>query len=239
MSRLDILAFGAHPDDVEIGMGGTLAKYSEMGYKVGICDLTMAELSSNGSPELRQLEAAQASEFLGLTKRIQLALPDRGLSQISNEQLAEIVSVIRFYRPTFIFAPYKIDRHPDHGDCANVIKQAVFNAGIRRYICKDNLAAFKPNDLFYYFINGYERPDFVIDISSYVEQKESALLAYKSQFITTENSVQTPLTNNYVTVVKARDHLFGKETAVSYAEGFKTSKPLLVSDLFTGGERQE
>ncbi|ARK30336.1 bacillithiol biosynthesis deacetylase BshB1 [Halalkalibacter krulwichiae] len=232
MMKLDILAFGAHPDDVEIGMGATLAQYSANGYKIGICDLTKAELSSNGTVEIRQKEAKAASTILGITTRVQMEIQDRGLKYITQMELAEVVSVIREYRPTFVFAPYEKDRHPDHGACASIIREAVFNAGIKNYQCARRIEAHRTDDLFYYFINGYEHPDFVIDVSNEMEQKVNALQAYKSQFTSTAQSISTPLTDDYIASVKARERLFGKEVGVKFAEGFITSKPLILSDLF-------
>lgn len=235
--KLDILAFGAHPDDVEIGMGATLVKYALAGYRVGICDLTKAELSSNGTVDIRQSEAKQAAEILHLTKRIQLSFPDRGLKQVLPSQLAELVSIIRQYKPTIVFSPYEKDRHPDHGACTELIEEAVFNAGIRRYQCKLNLPAYRPDEVYHYYINSYSRPDFLIDVSDYMETKKQALLAYQSQFVKSDESVDTPLTNGYIPVVEARERLFGKEIGVLYAEGFKAEKPLLVTNLLAGKER--
>ncbi|NEU31181.1 bacillithiol biosynthesis deacetylase BshB1 [bacterium LRH843] len=235
--KLDMLAFGAHPDDVEIGMGATLAKYASLGYKVGICDLTKAELSSNGSIDIRQKEAKKAANILGLSKRIQLSFADRGLKRVTSEQLSELVSVIREHRPTVVFSPYEIDRHPDHAACTELVKEAVFNSRIHKYQCARDLKAFRPDYLHYYFINGYDHPDFVIDISAFMEKKKQALLAYESQFTKNDESVDTPLTNGYIPVVSARDRLFGKEAGVEYAEGFMTSKPLILTNLLAGGER--
>ncbi|MDT8859986.1 bacillithiol biosynthesis deacetylase BshB1 [Alkalihalobacillus sp. MEB130] len=236
MTKLDILAFGAHPDDVEIGMGATLAKYAKAGYHVGICDLTKAEYSSNGTVEQRQEEARHAGEIVGLATRIQLTLPDRGLKHISAEQLAEVVSVIRKYKPSILFTPYQVDRHPDHSACTEIIKEAYFNAGIKRYECADQLEAFRPEELFYYFINGYEHPDFVVDVSDFYDIKIKALQAYESQFLKTSHSIETPLTNGYINVVEARERLFGKEVGVTYAEGFKTTKPIVMTNLLDGKE---
>jgi bacillithiol biosynthesis deacetylase BshB1 len=234
MTKLDILAFGAHPDDAEIGMGATIAKEAIRGREVGICDLTKAELSSNGTVDTRQEEASRAGAILGLTARIQLTFSDRGLRNFSDEQLAEVVSVIREYKPTIVFAPYQIDRHPDHGACAQLVKEAVFNAGIKRYQCANQLEAHRPDHLYYYFINGYEHPDFVVDVSNYMEKKIKALMAYESQFVKTASSVDTPLTNDYIQVVEARERLFGKEVGVQFAEGFMTTKPIVVTNFFAG-----
>ncbi|KKI88765.1 deacetylase [Bacillus sp. SA1-12] len=234
--KLDILAIGAHPDDVEIGMGGTIAKYTNKGYKIGICDLTKSELSSNGTITLRQEEAKKAGEILGISNRIQLSLPDRGL-YITEAAINSIVTVIREYQPTIVFAPYLEDRHPDHGHCAKLVEEAVFSAGIRNY--KDALGQFshRVKDLHFYMINGFHRPDFVIDISDSIDKKIESLRAYKSQFEKAEGSADTPLTNGYIETVESRERLFGKEAGVLYAEGFKTKKPILLSaDLIGEGK---
>ncbi|WP_432805963.1 bacillithiol biosynthesis deacetylase BshB1 [Halalkalibacter oceani] len=237
-ATLDLLAFGAHPDDVEIGMGATLAKYAAAGYRVGICNLTKAELSSNGTVELRQREAEHAADILGVSERIQLSFADRGLKAAGYEQLQELVSVIRRLRPRLIFSPYAVDRHPDHGACTELVKEAAFNAGIRRYRCKENLPAFRPEAHYYYFINGYEHPDFVQDTTPFIETKIQALSAYKSQFTYSGETVATPLTDGYITAVEARDRLFGKEAGVPFAEGFMSERPLLLGDLLAGKEQR-
>jgi N-acetylglucosamine malate deacetylase 1 len=233
---LDILAIGAHPDDVEIGMGGTIANYTNKGFKIGICDLTMAELSSNGTIAIRQDEAKLAGEILGITKRIQLSLPDRGL-YITESAIQSIVTIIRKYRPKIVFVPYFEDRHPDHGQCSKLVEEAVFSAGIRKY--KDGLdqPSHKVQTIYYYMINGFHKPDFVIDISGAIDKKLESLRAYSSQFEKTEESTNTPLTNGYIESVENRERLFGKEVGVSYAEGFKTKTPILLSNDLLGERR--
>lgn len=232
-NTLEVLAIGAHPDDVEIGMGGTIAKYIKKGVSVGICDLTKAELSSNGSVMIRQEEAKRAGDILGITARIQLSLPDRGLF-LSESTIKTIVTIIREHRPKIVFVPYFEDRHPDHGHCSKLVEEAVFSAGIRKY--KDNLdlPSHKVEFIFYYMINGFHKPDFVVDISATINDKLASLRAYESQFEKSEGSTDTPLTNGYIESVKNRERLYGKEVGVMYAEGFKTQKPLLVEDLLGG-----
>lgn len=232
---IDILAFGAHPDDVEIGMGGSLAKYAQMGYQVAICDLTMAELSSNGTVSIRQEEAKLAGEILGITKRIQLSLPDRGL-YISEEAINSIVAIIREYRPKIVFVPYYEDRHPDHGHCSRLVGEAVFSAGIGKY--KDHLQQppHRVQSSYYYLINGFHKPDFVIDISDNIEQKVKSLQAYESQFVKSTLSTDTPLTNGYIEAVESRERMYGREVGVKFAEGFKTSKPILLLNDLLGEE---
>jgi N-acetylglucosamine malate deacetylase 1 len=223
---VDILAFGAHADDVEIGMGGTLAKYAQMGKKMIICDLTKAEMSSNGTVERRIEEANRAAEILG-AKRISLDLPDRGL-YMKDEYIKQIITIIRTYKPTLVFAPYVVDRHPDHGNAARLVEEAVFSAGVRKVMANEALGAHHVKNMYYYMINGFHKPDFVIDISAYMTKKIDSLQAYKSQFSKSDTTVDTPLVNGYIETVESRERLFGKEVGVTYAEGFMTKKPLLV-----------
>jgi bacillithiol biosynthesis deacetylase BshB1 len=224
---LHILAFGAHADDVEIGMGGSITKLAANGKRIGICDLTDADLSSNGTIELRKQEAKKAAEILGVTERLSLGLPDRGLL-FKEEFIKEIASVIRRFQPQIVFAPYFEDRHPDHGNCARLVEEAVFSAGIRKYVTKNDEAPYKVSRVYFYMINGFHKPDFTIDISDTMENKIAALRAYKSQFEQTENNVETPLINGYIESVEARERLFGQQVGVEFAEGFKSKVPILL-----------
>ncbi|WP_338789326.1 bacillithiol biosynthesis deacetylase BshB1 [Metabacillus sp. FJAT-53654] len=237
MSKLlDMLAIGAHPDDVEIGMGGSIVKYANKGFKIGICDLTKAELSSNGTVSVRQEEAKRAGEILGVTKRIQLTLPDRGL-YLTDSAIQSIVTIIRENQPKIIFVPYFEDRHPDHGHCARLVEEAVFSAGIRKYKDTLDLPSHRVQSIYYYMINGFHKPDFVIDISNTIDKKLTSLRAYESQFEKSLGSMETPLTNGYIESVESRERLYGKEVGVMYAEGFKTKNPILLSEDLLG-ERQ-
>lgn len=234
--HLDILAFGAHADDVEIGMGATIAKYAAAGRKIGICDLTKAELSSNGTVEIRQTEANKAGALLGICVRETLDLPDRGLL-LEQQYIKQAAAMIRKYRPEIVFAPYHEDRHPDHGNCARIIEEAVFSAGIMKYETDGNLPPHRPKQLYYYMINGFHQPDFVIDVTDYIHKKIESLQCYESQFIKTESSVDTPLVNGYIEMVEAREGLFGKQAGVKYAEGFKAKKPLLIENDLLGDRK--
>nr|WP_260434161.1 bacillithiol biosynthesis deacetylase BshB1 [Bacillus licheniformis] len=235
MAMLDILAFGAHSDDVEIGMGGTIAKYTKKGFQIGICDLTQAELSSNGTVETRKSEAALAAEILGASPRISLTLPDRGLFP-SQAAIRDVVAVIRNHKPKLVFVPYPKDRHPDHGHAAEIVEEAVFSAGIHKYEDAEKQPAHKVQNVYYYMINGFHKPEFVIDISETINQKKDGLAAYQSQFTRSRQSVETPLTNGYIETVEAREKLLGKEVGVAYAEGFFSNRTLLLNnDLFGGG----
>lgn len=230
---LHILAFGAHADDVEIGMGGTIAKLAAEGKKIAICDLTAADLSSNGTIELRKKEAEQAAAILGVTERTSLGLPDRGL-YLNDEYIRKIASVIRTYRPQIIFAPYQKDRHPDHGNCARLVEEAVFSAGIKKYKTENNEEPHRTPKVYFYMINGFHNPDFMIDITGFNNQKLSALRAYKSQFESTEQSYETPLVNGYIETVESRERLFGKQVGVEFAEGFISKIPILLNRDLVG-----
>jgi len=226
---LDILIFGAHADDAEIGMAGTIAKQVAAGYKVGLCDMTEAELSSNGNVELRMQEAAAAAELLGVTVRLNLGLPDRGLNG-SAEQIAAITSVIREYQPSIIFAPYWEDRHPDHIACSKLVEDAAFNSKLRRYM-PDKPAVAAP-ELYFYFINDWRTPDLLVDVTDNYALKEQALGCYRSQFGTEpreEEVALTPLNQGYVERVKARDSLLGQRKLIPYAEGFAVKTPYVVN----------
>lgn len=234
--KLDILAFGAHADDVEIGMGGTIAKYAAEGKLIGICDLTKAEMSSNGTVETRLQEALKAAEILGAEVRETLDLPDRGLF-LKEEYIRKIVKVIRQYRPSIVFAPYFDDRHPDHGSCARLVEEAVFSAAVRKYDEDDSLKPHRPSALHFYMINGFHKPDFAIDVSKVMQKKIDALNAYESQFMKGASTFDTPLVNGYIESVEARERLFGKEVGVEFAEGFMSKKTMLIhKDLL--GERK-
>ncbi len=230
---LDLLVFGAHPDDAEIGMGGAIAKHTAAGLKVGICDLTLAEMSSNGTVETRQQEAKAASAALGLTVRTNLQFPDRGLYLLP-EYVERIALEIRMWKPRVVFAPYWEDRHPDHIACSKLVQEALFNAKLRRYL--PDHPAHTVEESYFYFINDVTEPDLMVDVTGHYESKRSSLRAYRSQFessgLDTGNDiVRTPLNQGYLERVEARDALLGQKRAVRYAEGFISKLPYL-TELF-------
>jgi N-acetylglucosamine malate deacetylase 1 len=228
METLDILIFGAHPDDAEIGMGGTIAKHTGAGLKVGICDLTLAEMSSNGTVESRQMEAQEAARELGLVIRSNLKLPDRGLF-LTPEPIERIVAEIRKWRPRLVFAPYWEDRHPDHIACSKLVQEAVFNAKLRRY--KPELPAHTVEETYYYFINDVYEPDVIVDVTAVYDRKTAALKAYRTQFDAAKSGndyVNTPLNQGYLERVEARDRLLGQKRLFPYAEGFVCKAPYVV-----------
>lgn len=232
--KLDILVFGAHADDAEIGMAGTIAKHTAAGLKVGLCDLTAAEMSSNGTVELRKEEAQQAADLLGVSVRTNLGLSDRGLF-ITEEHVAAVTAEIRRFAPAIVFAPYWEDRHPDHIACSKLVEEAVFNAKLRKYM-PDKPAVSAPQ-LFFYFINDLGRSDLIVDVTEQYGLKEQALSCYRSQFTKPlgADAVSTPLTEGYIERVRSRDMLLGQRRLIPYAEGFATKVPYAVN-LFTAGD---
>lgn len=230
-SSLDMLIFGAHPDDAEIGMGGTICKHTTAGYRVGICDLTYAEMSSNGNVEIRQQEANLASGALGLAERSNLGLPDRGL-WVNASNVAAVTQEIRKHKPRVVFAPYWEDRHPDHIACSKLVQEAVFNAKLRRY--EPETEAHTVEALYFYFINDVFEADLLVDISGVHELKMKALQAYRSQFETVgshNDYVHTPLNQGYLERIIAKDHMLGQKRMVAFAEGFVTKVPYLIQQF--------
>jgi N-acetylglucosamine malate deacetylase 1 len=221
---VDVLAFGAHPDDIEIGLGGTVARHVELGYRVGLYDLTRGEAGSNGTPEERQSEAARARVVLGAQWRDCACLPDRALGTSPGHVIA-IVEIIRRHRPRVVAAPYWEDRHPDHVAASRLVSEAVFSAGLRRYPASGD--AWRTERVCYYFINGIAEASFVIDVSSQYEVKRRALACHQSQFMPTEGSVETRLTSpRFVQLVESRDAWFGAQVGVAFAEGIVVKEPL-------------
>lgn len=231
--KLDILVFGAHADDAEIGMAGTIAKHTAAGLKVGLCDLTAAEMSSNGTVERRKQEAREAAEVLGASVRTNLGLPDRGL-HMTEGHLAAVTAEIRKFAPAIVFAPYWEDRHPDHIACSKLVEEAVFNSKLRKYM--PDKPGIPAPQLYFYFINDLGRTDLIVDVTGQYGLKEQALSCYRSQFERTpgEDVVATPLNEGYIERVRSRDMLLGQRRLIPFAEGFAAKVPHAV-DLFIDG----
>jgi bacillithiol biosynthesis deacetylase BshB1 len=226
MTPVDILVFGPHPDDLEIGLGGTIARHAAEGRTVGLCDLTRAELSSNGTPAEREIEAAAAARVLGAAWRENLAWPDGGIA-VTPDQLRAAVEMIRRARPRTIAIPYWDDRHPDHGASSHVLRTAIFRSALRRV--ETDQEAWRPDWVCYYFINDAASPSFVVDVSAHYQRKRDALDCYHSQFTPAGNqAVATRLTaSTFRQLIESRDAQFGALAGVPYAEGVIVREPLL------------
>jgi N-acetylglucosamine malate deacetylase 1 len=230
---LDVLAFGAHPDDIEIGLGGTVAKHVALGHRVGLCDLTRGEAGSNGTPEERQAEGERARAVLGALWRETAGLPDRAIGASAGHGIV-IVEIIRRHRPRVVVAPYWEDRHPDHVAASRLVVDAVFSAGLGRYPASGD--PWRPERVCYYFINGMAAPSFVVDVSAHYEVKRRALACHRSQFRpTAEGAVETRLTSpRFMQLVESRDAWFGSLVGVAFAEGIIVKEPFARAHLLAG-----
>ena len=223
--KIDVLVFGPHADDVEIGLGGVIARHAAEGHAVGLCDLTRAELSSNGTPEERLVEAERAATLLGAAWRENLGLPDGGIDG-GVDQVRVIVELIRKARPQVVAIPYWDDRHPDHRAASELLQKAVFKSGLRRY--KTAADPWRPEWTCFYFINDSTRPSFVVDVSAYYEKKRAALACYRSQFANDDRTVATRLnTPSFRQLIESRDAQFGALSGVQFAEGLIVREPIV------------
>jgi len=232
---MDLLVFGPHPDDLEIGVGGTVAREAAAGKSVGLCDLTAGELGSNGTPEERIREGEAAAKVLGAKWRENLRWPDGGIDG-SAEQIRSAVSLIRRHQPKTIVIPYGDDRHPDHVDANRALTVAAFKSGLRRY--DTGQPAWKADWVCQYFINDSAPPSFVIDVSKYYERKREALACHKSQFTpSSDGAVRTRLTaSTFKQLIESRDAQFGALIGVAFAEGFIVRRPVERASLLLRGE---
>jgi len=226
MEPVDLLVFGPHPDDLEIGLGGSIAKHAAMGLRVGLCDLTAGEMGSNGTVEERLAEAEAAREVLGATWRVNLRWPDRGIGS-NDDHVRRAAELVRRARPRAVSLPYWSDRHPDHIAASNVLTDAIFNSSLRRYAAEGE--PWKPDMTSYYFINESAAPSFVIDVTDHYDTKRRALACHASQFRPpATDAVHTRLTSpRFMRLIESRDAQFGALAGVDFAEGFVVREPLL------------
>lgn len=227
---VDLLAIGPHPDDIEIGIGGLVAKHVALGHRVGLCDLTAGEMGSNGTVEERLAESEHAREVLGAVWRVNLRLPDRALGR-DESHFREIARLIRRERPQVVAIPYWSDRHPDHVAASALLTESVFNAGLRRYAVEGE--AWKPQSVCYYFINDSVPPSFVVDVSDHYETKRRALACHVTQFTPAgANAVETRLTSvRFRQLIESRDAQFGALAGVAFAEGIVVRQPVVRAHL--------
>ena len=226
MEPVDLLVFGPHPDDLEIGLGGSIAKHAAMGLSVGLCDLTAGEMGSNGTVDERLAEAEAAREVLGAAWRVNLRWPDRGIGS-KDDHVRLAAELVRRARPRAVALPYWSDRHPDHVAASNVLTEAIFNSGLRRYRAEGE--PWKPDMTSYYFINESAPPSFVIDVTDQYDTKRRALACHASQFRPpATDAVHTRLTSpRFMKLIESRDAQFGALAGVDFAEGFIVREPLL------------
>jgi len=226
--KADILAFGVHPDDVELGCSGTIITSVSQGKKVAVVDLTRGELGTRGTAETRKQEAAAAAEVMGVFARENLGMAD-GFFKHDEENTLKVIATIRKYRPEIVLCNAPEDRHPDHGRSSKLVSEAAFLSGLRRIeTFMDGVAQqeWRPKYVFHYIQDRYLKPDFVFDISDSFQQKMKSVLCYATQFNTTDTSEpETYISNpDFLDVVRSRALMFGKRLGVQYAEGYITTK---------------
>ncbi|NOT44863.1 MAG: bacillithiol biosynthesis deacetylase BshB1 [Acidobacteria bacterium] len=226
MDSVDLLVFGPHPDDIEIGLGGTVARHAALGHAVGLCDLTAGEMGSNGTVEERLAESEAARVVLGAAWRVNLRLPDRRIGSDPSHLLA-VAELVRRARPKTVALPYWSDRHPDHVAASQMLTEAVFNAGLRRYQAQGD--AWKPDWACYYFINDSAPPSFVVDVTEHYATKRQALACHVTQFKPpSADAVATRLTSSrFSQLIESRDAQFGALAGVEYAEGLVVREPIV------------
>ncbi|MFP9114276.1 bacillithiol biosynthesis deacetylase BshB1 [Flavobacterium sp. RHBU_3] len=233
--KLDILVFGAHPDDVELSCGGTIAKEIALGRKVGIVDLTRGELGTRGSAELRDTEAAEAGRILGIHVRENLRFRDGFFVNDEAHQL-EVIKMIRKYRPKIVIANAVDDRHIDHGRGSKLVSDACFLSGLRRIettLDGEAQQAWRPEVVYHYIQWKNLKPDFVVDITGFTDVKVASLMAYKSQFYD-PNSTEpvTPIaTKNFKESILYRSADLGRLINTEHGEGFTVERHLAVNSL--------
>ena len=232
---VDLLVFGPHPDDIEIGLGGTVALHASAGYRVGLCDLTRGELGSNGTPDQREAEGEAARAVLGASWRVNLRWPDGGITGCDS-QIADVVRLIRACRPRTVALPYWDDRHPDHRAASEALARAVFRSALRRFVVPgaDPAPNWRPDWTCYYFINDSAAVSFAVDVSEHYERKREALACHRTQFTPGETGrVDTRLTSpRFRQLIESRDAHLGALTGVAFAEGLVVKEPLLRPDIF-------
>lgn len=234
--KLDVLAIGVHPDDVELGCAGTLLNEINLGKKVGIVDLTQGELGSRGTIETRYQEAADAAKILGVHARENLKMRD-GFFKNDEEHQLQVVQILRKYQPDIVIANILDDRHPDHGRAGNMIFDASFLSGLRQISTQDEAGneqeKWRPKYVFHYIQDRFYEPDFIIDITDVFEQKMQSIKAYKTQFHDPEsNEPETYISNPaFMEAIISRARLLGKRIGVPYGEGFLTKKDLGIKNL--------
>ncbi|HNW59497.1 MAG TPA: bacillithiol biosynthesis deacetylase BshB1 [bacterium] len=232
---LDILAFGAHPDDVELMAGGTIIKLVQLGYRVGMISLTAGEMGTRGTPEIRRSEFTAAAGIIGLAMHEMLDIPDGGVAE-NEENKLKVIRAIRTWRPALVFAPYWETRHPDHAHCSHLVREAGFFAGLKKI--ETGQPQFRPQRLVYYCEHYHFTPSFVVDVSETFERRLEAIRAYKSQVFNPEaaeegSEEKTHISSpEYFRSISARAEYWGGRIGVRYGEPFLVREVIGVRDPY-------
>ncbi|MDO6814046.1 bacillithiol biosynthesis deacetylase BshB1 [Tenacibaculum soleae] len=233
--KLDILAFGSHPDDVELGCAGTIAKEIHLGKKVGVVDLTRGELGTRGSAELRDKEAAEAADILGVSVRENLGFADGFFKNDKKHQL-QVIKMIRKYKPDIVLCNAISDRHIDHPKGSKLVSDACFLSGLLKVETEiDGIVQekWRPKQVYHYIQWENVTPDFVVDVTGFMDLKEASVLAYSSQFFNPKsNAPETPITSkNFTESIRYRAKDLGRLIGVDFAEGFTSERYVAIENL--------
>ncbi len=234
--KVDILAIGVHPDDVELSCSGTIAKHIALGKKVGILDLSLGELGTRGNAELRTKEANASAKILGVSFRTQLNMKD-GFFENNEAHQRQVIEVIRKHQPEIVLCNAVNDRHPDHGRASQLTSDACFYSGLVKI---ETMAdgkkqdAWRPKAVYHYIQDHYIHPDFVIDITDFMEVKHKAIMAFSSQFYDPKSAEpETPISSKaFIESLNSKMALWGRAMGVPYAEGFTVDRYPGVNNLF-------
>src|SRR5688572_2995966 len=234
--KLDLLAFAAHPDDVELSCAGTLIKHSDAGYKTGVIDLTKGELGTRGNAELRAQEAANAAKIMGLSVRENLDMPD-GFFEVNEPNKMAVVRMIRKYRPEIIIVNAIYDRHPDHGRASKIVSDAWFLSGLIKVITTvdgKEQDAWRPKAVYHYIQDRMMKPDFIVDISEVMDKRSAAIHAFSSQFYNPSSTEpETAISSKqFLESLTGRALEMGRTIGTAFGEGFVAERTPGVSDIF-------
>jgi len=234
--KINLLAFAAHPDDVEISSSGTMIKHKALGYTTGIIDLTRGELGTRGSAEIRDIEAQNSAKIMDLDVRENLAMAD-GFFEVNQENMMEVIKRIRKYKPDILLVNAFSDRHPDHGRGSELVSRAAFLSGLRKVETThegESQEAWRPKAIYHYIQFNESRPDIVVDISGFMDQKMESILAFESQFYDpNSDEPETPITSKqFLNGLKSRSSEYGKYIGVDYGEAFRVERLVGVDNLF-------
>lgn len=234
--KIDILAIGVHPDDVELSCSGTVLKHIAEGKKVGILDLTLGELGTRGNAKIRTQEAMKAAKIMGVAFRDQMKLAD-GFFANDEKTQKKIIEKIRQYKPEIVLCNAISDRHPDHGRAAKLVADACFYSGLIKIATNHKgkkQEAWRPKAVYHYIQDNFIHPDFVIDITDFMEKKMEAIMAYSSQFYNPKSKEPvTPIsTPEFLEAIKAKNIIWGRSIGVRYAEGYTVNRYPGVNSLF-------
>jgi bacillithiol biosynthesis deacetylase BshB1 len=233
--KLDVLAIGAHPDDIDLSCGGTIIKLSRMGRTVGLVDLTLGELGTRGTAELRAREADEAGRILGATVRENLGLPDGNIDNTIDNR-AKLIAVIRKYRPDVLLLPHPIDRHPDHEHAHLLARESWFYSGLEKittHVMGKAQEPWRPR-AYYHFMQWFEfSPSFIVDVSEEYERRMEAVRAFRSQFFDAENRERSTIlsTPEFMEMIRTRLEYYGDRIGKQYGEPFFSPAPIAVEDL--------